>query len=231
MEKRVYIHAPERAFIYPFIREISSDFVIAESMDDADMAIMLSSVDVYSPDEGLMMAENEDIDTESQWHKEENEFRQRCADVGIKATILRCADIIGTGMTGQPRRWAEGIWRGTLLHIKGNNACISVVHATDIAQAVRLTVEKDISGTFIITDGTTPRFDDVLEAIAFRLANKRISTLSTRGQLWLGRLIYGRRRWHRYTTTRTFDCSAFTAVSGYTPVPVTEYLRTHNYEE
>lgn len=231
MEKRVYIHAPERTFIYPFIHEVAPDFIVSESLADADMAVMLSSVDIYGPEEGLMMAENEDIDTTSPWHTAEEDFRRRCADVGVAAAVLRCADIIGTGMTGRPRKWIEGIWRGTLLHIKDNNACISVIHATDVAQAVRLAVEKDITGTFNITDGTEPRFDDVLEALAYRLANKRISTLSTRGQLWLGRLIYGRNRWKEYTTSRTFDCSAFANLTGYTPVPVIEYLRTHNYEE
>ncbi len=231
METRVYIHAPERTFIFPFIREVASDFTLVDSPEEADTAIMLSSVDIYGPSEGLMMAENEDIDTASPWHIAEEEFLRQCAVSGVKTAILRCADIIGTGMTGRPRRWVEGIWRGTLLHIKDNNACVSVVHATDVAQAVKLVVEKDITGIFNITDGTEPRFDDVLEALAYRLSNKRISTLSTRGQLWLGRLIYGRTRWQSYTTSRTFDCSAFTALSGYSPVPVIEYLRTHNYEE
>lgn len=231
MEKRVFIHAPERAFIYPFIREVASDFSIAGSPADADMAIMLSSVDIYSPDEGLMMAENEDIDPSSQWHTAEIEFLRQCSEAGIKATVLRCADIIGTGMTGRPRRWAEGIWRGTLLHIKDNNACISVVHATDVAQAVCLIVEKDITGTFNITDGTSPRFDDVLDALAFRMKDKHISTISTRGQLFLGRILYGRRKWREFTTSRTFDGSAFAAASGYAPVAVTAYLRTHKYEE
>ena len=55
-------------------------------------------------------------------------------------------------------RMARGIARGMLMHISGNSATISVVHAIDVA---RLSVElQDAPGIYNITDGTDGHLRD-----------------------------------------------------------------------
>jgi len=153
------------------------------------------------------------------------EFGAACCDLNLPVLSLYCPMIIGTGMTGLPRRIAAGIYKGSYLRIKGNASRVSAVHASDVARAVALAAGTD--GAFTITDGVDTALDDLADALAYRLGDKRIFTIKP----WMARLWYGK----EYYSMLTVDHLAFDSFSAafpdFKPVPVTQYLRTHVYDE
>ena len=226
----IYVHTPGREFLWPYIKKAASAPTLTDNAGEADVAIMVSSTDIYTPGELLLAAESTPTNPDSAWIGHESAFAAGCEN--CRTVILRCPNVIGTAMTGFPRELAESIFRGTFFHIKGNEAPEGAVHAADVAAAIAALAEMPTAeGIYNISDGENPKLHDLAEAIAFRMNNKRISTLSTKGQLWLGRLIYGKKRYRAYTTSRTFDCSRLCRTIDYRPTPTTEYLRTHVYDE
>ena len=91
-------------------------------------------------------------------------------------SIVRPALIVGTGMKGTLRSMVNGIYRGYYHHIKENNARRSVIHATDVSAAVNKIAS--IGGVFNLTDGVNPTVYDLAEALAYRMGDKRIYTMS-----------------------------------------------------
>ena len=147
------------------------------------------------------------------------------SDKAAQAPVLVCPNIVGTGMHGLPMEMAVRINRGTYFHIKDKSAKLSTVHATDVARAVALTLGRP--GRYVVTDGTTPTYDDLAEAIAVRLGHKRIFTLKER---W-ARFIMSSRLVDIVTTDNVVEPGEGEAVEGLVPTPVTEYLRTHVYDD
>lgn len=245
MTETVYIHAPEADFVVPYIRralgvatqlsELSECSELSENPNGDAIAVMLSSGDIYAGSD--MCAEDAPADAASPWVASEEAFSNVCRKAGVKGMILRCADIVGTGMNGFPRALAEAIWRGTFFHFPDNEARRSVVHAVDIAEIIRKAAAGGIPHSdngvtvYNICDGVHPTIHDFAEALAFRMKNKRISTLSTRPQQIMAKLLYGRRRYGLYTSTRTISADALTKDMAYVPTDVCQYLRTHTYDE
>lgn len=155
-----------------------------------------------------------------------------CAIIGLDtpapadcAMVLRCPYIVGTGMTGMPMEFARRIARGTFCHIKGNEARISLIHAVDVAVAVRLALGQ--SGDYVITDGVSHTIRDFAEALAWRIDQKRIFTLKPRWARWL----IGRQMLQFITSDHLADGSAFAERFNFQPNNVCEYLRTHVYND
>ncbi len=142
-----------------------------------------------------------------------------------EATVLLCPNVVGTGMNGLPMELATRIAAGSYFHIEGAEAHLSTIHATDVAKAVRLTLGT--GGRHKVTDGADPTFVDFTEALAFRLKNKRIMTLKP----ILAKFLIPKRIRNIITTNRTVDGSEFAEKFQFHPTPVTEYLRTHIYDE
>lgn len=232
MNTPVFIYAPEGSFLLPYIRrEIPGKNDITDSFDDKPaLAVMISSTDIYIPDEGWL-DEEAPVDDKSRWVKLEKEFTDKAKSADIPAYILRCAPIIGTGMTGQMRQLAESIYRGVFFHFPGNEARKSIVHATDVARAIRFIVENDLAtGVYNLTDTVDPSLHDIAEALAYRMTNKRISNLSTKPQQWFGRMVYGKDRYATYTTSALFSSSRIQA-AGFQPTDTCDYMRTHIYDD
>lgn len=147
------------------------------------------------------------------------------ADAPNNATVLLCPNVVGTGMTGLPMELATSIAGGTYFHIEGVDTHLSTIHASDVAKAVRLSLGK--GGHHKVTDGADPSFHDFAEALAYRLKNKRIMTLKP----ILAKFLVSKKLKTLTSTDRTIDGSAFAEAFGFHPVPVTEYLRTHVYDD
>lgn len=238
-EHTLYLYAPGRAFVAPYIcRELPAWAVTVAGDGEpapagADFAVMLSGTEVYAAAEGELLDESTPIASDSPLAAAEARFAAACEAAGVRHAILRCANTVGTGMQGFVQSLARSIYRGTFLHFAGNDARLSAVHAVDVAAAVRCLAEAPGApdSPLNITDGADPSLTDLADALAARMNGKHISTLSTGFQKWLGRILYGRELYRRYTTTLTFDGSALRRLTGLPPVTVTRYLRTHNYDE
>lgn len=148
-----------------------------------------------------------------------------CADGALPLLTLYCPCIVGTGMQGLPRRIAAGIYRGSYFNIKDNVTHVSLIHATDLAAAVALAAGTD--GTFTVTDGSDTTIDDLAEALAYRLGDKRIYTIKP----WMAKLWYGRSYFTELITDHVASDSFGLDFPDFRPTPVTQYLRTHVYDE
>lgn len=140
-------------------------------------------------------------------------------------TVLFCPNIVGTGMTGLPMDFVRRIARGSFYHLDGNEARLSTIHATDVARAVSLSLHS--GGSYTVTDGDNPTFHDFAEALAHRLNQKRILTLSSKWVKWiispsLKKLI---------TTDAVVDGCEFAEKFNFKPTPVVTYLKTHVYDD
>lgn len=226
---KLYVHAPNAAFVMPYIERELPDVEFVDGAAAADLAVMLSHVDVYGVTEGDGTDESAPLQNAA-LRSDEEDFRRRAGEKGV---IVRTADVIGTGMNGFPMALAREIASGRFFHFPGNEARRSVVHASDVARFIALLVSRNGSTAhreYNLTDMSDPTVHDIAEALAFRMNNKRISTLSTRPQQWLGRVWYGRTLYALYTTTVTYSAERVKEEFGFQPVPVTTYVHTHVYD-
>ncbi|MCM1066332.1 MAG: NAD-dependent epimerase/dehydratase family protein [Muribaculaceae bacterium] len=233
------LYTPESDFLLPYIKQALPGVKISTMPVDGseqapELAVMISSCDIYGGTEAIDLNEGAPVDETSPWAERERLFGDYCRKNGMKALVLRCADIIGTGMGGYGRMLARAIWRGTFFHFPGNEARRSCIHATDVAALIRSAAERmpeAEGGIYNVTDGEDPTVHDLAEALAFRMRNKRISNLSTVPQQRIFKLLYGRRRCGLYTTTRTFSNERARADFDFHPSAVCQYLRTHIYDD
>lgn len=140
--------------------------------------------------------------------------------------VIECPWVIGTGMTGAPRELANRVWRGTFFHVGGSDIPVQAIHATDLARAVRLTLGKP--GLYRVSDGRNHTLDDLADALAWRLGQKRILTAPSRWARWLP----GHAFRSRCAAAVYFDTNDFaTHFPEFAPADVAEYLKTHVYDE
>ncbi len=161
-----------------------------------------------------------------------------CRDNGVLLYILRPAHVVGTGMQGEMRRLVNRIYRGTYRHVSGNEARVSVVHASQLADIVARLIHLPAGGVYNVTDGTDPTRHDLAEAIAWRLDHKRIYTVSQSKARLLAKIgdyrpvtMFTTARLEHELSTVTYDGRAVLELTGVTPVAVTDYLRNHIYDE
>lgn len=155
--------------------------------------------------------------------------------------ILMLPAVVGTGMGGELGRMAAMINRGTYFHVSGDDARLSVIHATDVGKAVAIALSNpSITGTYHISDGINPTWHDLAEALAYRMGQKRIYSLTLkrwqRMARWADRLKlsqFGSRQLKLITTDAIVDTNQWTIDAGeaWHPTDTTEYLRTHVYDE
>ncbi|MGM9844257.1 MAG: hypothetical protein ACI30S_08555 [Muribaculaceae bacterium] len=157
----------------------------------------------------------------------------------VPHTIIRLPElVIGTGMTNMAMDMVRQIYRGTYMHIDGADGRCSAVHATSVAEVAALCALKDVTGTFIFTDGVNHSVKDIAEALAHRLDDRKIFSVSDKkarflrffGNLlgiggWSGKMYDFKHR------KLTFSPAILLSKLDYQPVSVTEYLLNHVYDE
>lgn len=153
------------------------------------------------------------------------EFEAYCASRGLPVAVLACPSVVCTAMRGLPMRIARSISRGAFALIKGSQARISVVHGSDVARAAA--VAAGSQGSYVLTDGADPAIADLALALAYRLGDKRLASIGPR----LARLWYGRQMYSLLTTDHCQPCTFTQAFPDFKPQIVTQYLRTHVYDQ
>lgn len=205
-----------------------------------DNIVYVSSTDVYGAAEGVEINENREPEPAgepgSTKLEAEKMLGEWCAAHKVTLTILRSPAIVGTGMRGELRRLVNSIYRGSYHHIDDETARLSVVHATDVARA--MVMLQDVGGLYNITDGANPSRHDLAEAFAHRMGNKRIYTLRAKRARIFARICdfiplfgYGRKTLAGRYRTLTFDDTRLRRAIDWTPSPVVDYLKTHDYDE
>ena len=153
--------------------------------------VYISSYQVYSPDAGENI--NEDENT---WaHSEAGKSKARAEEVvrkwagqhHVTLTVIRPARMFGNGVTGETLQLFNDALRGLYIHIRGNDARVSVVTALDVAKAIAKVYKE--GGTFNAADGRNPRLIDMVEAMTANAGSrKRMNHLPASWAEWLWRL-------------------------------------------
>lgn len=202
--------------------------------------VYVSSTEVYGAEEGVEINENREPEPVSIAGKTKLEaeeiLRDWCGSHDVRLTILRSPDIVGTGMHGPLRQLVNSIYRGNYHHIDDETTHLSVVHAVDVARA--MVMLHTVGGTYNITDGVNPSRHDLVEALAERMKSKRVYTLRAKRARILARICdfipfvgYGRKTLAERYRSLTFDDSRLRRTIDMKPTSVTDYLKTHNYDE
>ncbi len=221
----LYLFTPCNPCVRPYFERFMPEFRISDSHLGADAALMISSAAIYDVSEGCGFNELTPLRDSSEFARHEHDFRERCLQCGLTPTVLRCAPIVCTGMTGWVRDLAGKIARGTFIALAGNEARRSVVHAVSLPDAARAVIGCD--DTFNVTDTVDPLLSDLADALAWRIAQKRIFSIPAR---WY-RILFGKKKLADIGRSLTFSCEKLRSSGLYNPVSVVDYLKTHVYDE
>lgn len=214
--------------------------LLLDSIAPGPYLVAVSSTDVYGKEEGQGYNELTPTDPQSEQAQKLLDFETTVTDwgkrTGAKVCTLRCAPVVGTGMSGEMRRLASAIYRGTYHHIEGEEGRCSVVHAVDVARAALAVAGHD--SVYNVTDGVNPTRRQLAEALAWRMGNKRIYTLRRkRAAVWarindfLPFARFDSAQMQRQLSTLTFDSSRLWQAICSQPHPVADYLKEHNYDD
>lgn len=153
--------------------------------------VYISSYQVYSRDAG------ENIDEEFQtWATTEagkskalaeQNVKEWCHEHGTNLTIIRPARMFGNGVKGESLQLFNDALAGKYIHIRGNDAKVSLVCAYDVARGIKTIYEY--GGLYNASDNNSVKFIDMVEAMTANAgAKKRMTHLPADWAEWIWRL-------------------------------------------
>lgn len=130
--------------------------------------IYISSYEVYSADAGNLIEE-----THPTWATTKTGQSKALGEEAVNSwgrknnvavTIIRPARMFGAGVSGPTLRLFNEVVHGRYVHIRGNDAKISLVSSPDAANAVIALI--GIPGIYNLSDGKEHKFIDMVEAMS-----------------------------------------------------------------
>lgn len=188
-------------FLLPYIQQL---FPMPEGKSADDIAAPVAGVK---------------ITTECSSAPADNAFDEYCEAQGIPVVAIHCPYVVGTAMNGLTRRIAAAIYSGRYVQIRDNKAAISLIHAEDVAQAVKQSAGME--GSYVLTDGAETPINSLADALAHRIDNKRLFTIALRWARWW----YGKDFFTQLTTDHLFAST----LPGFAPRNTIELLYRENY--
>lgn len=164
-------------------------------------------------------------------------LREACNRSGKPLALLRCAPVIGTGMTGRWRDMVNAIYRGIYLRVDGNKARASMVHALDVGRAA--VMAAGMNGAWWLSDGRDHLVDDAVAALAKRINDKRVVRMSLKKARRTALLLdivtiggaHARERLCTDTSDSLVDARPLLDAIGLEPRDTLEYISTHVYSD
>lgn len=106
---------------------------------------------------------------------------------GVTLSIIRPALMFGNGVGGDTLRLFNDALNGNYIHIRGNNARVSLVTALDVAKGIVAIYQ--MGGIYNAADGTDPEFLNLVEAMTANAGRqKRQTHLPADWAEWIWRL-------------------------------------------
>lgn len=169
--------------------EGTSRLLEALSKNPPKYFVYVSSASVYGG-EGENISEDAMLSpaTEAAKSKEKAErtVASWAAQNGVTPTIVRPARMFGTGVHGDTLRLFNDALNGSFIHIRGNDARVSLTTALDVARVIAGVYKT--GGIYNVADGRDPRFVDMVQAMTANAGReKRITTLPASWAEWLWR--------------------------------------------
>ncbi|MDE6741866.1 MAG: NAD(P)-dependent oxidoreductase [Muribaculaceae bacterium] len=130
--------------------------------------VYLSSWEVYSPDSGENVTEEHQTWASTKVGQSkaraEQYVKEWCDQRNVTLTILRPARMFGTGVHGEMKRMFNDVVNSRYIHVRGNDACLSLVCAVDVAEAVKRL--HSIGGIYNLSDGKGATWIALAEAMS-----------------------------------------------------------------
>ncbi len=130
--------------------------------------LLVSSWQVYSADAGEGVDETRPLWSSTGVGRSkarmEREFADAARAAGIPLVVVRPARMFGSGVGGEMRRLFDRVVAGRYVHIRENNAKVSLVTALDCARAILALAGG--SGVYNVCDGREHRWVDLCEAMS-----------------------------------------------------------------
>ena len=130
--------------------------------------VYISSWEVYSPDAGENIAEDHQTwastKTGQSKARAEQLVKDWCGQRNVLLTILRPARMFGKGVHGEMKRLFNDVVNSRYIHLRGNDARLSLVCAVDVAEAVKRL--HSIGGTYNVSDGKDATWIALAEAMS-----------------------------------------------------------------
>lgn len=153
--------------------------------------VFVSSFRVYSNEAGENVTEDTHLWASSEAGKSkalaETVVRDWCERNNVLLTIIRPARMFGNGVGGDSLQLFNDALSGKYIHIRGNDAKISLVTAYDVARGIKELYKK--GGIYNAADGTNPEFIGMVEAMTANVGTKkRMTHLPIQWAEWIWRL-------------------------------------------
>lgn len=130
--------------------------------------VYISSWEVYSPDAGENIEESGHLWTSSKCGQSkalaEKLVTEWCDRYGVRLTVIRPARMFGKGVKGEMARLFNDVVSGRYIHVRDNDARISLVCASDVAFAIKIL--HSIGGFYNITDGKGATWLELADAMS-----------------------------------------------------------------
>lgn len=198
----------------------------------------ISTIAVYGLDNGKLISENNSPNPntpygESKWLAEKA-IKQWAEKNQVNYHILRLPLVVGSNPPGNLGAIKKAIQKGHYFKIKNNNAQKSMVLAEDVAKLIN-SLPLDKSGTYNLTDGIHPAFNEVEACIEQRVNSRSLNLPFSIVKLMavLGDILsqlnlptpLNSLKLKKMTSTLTFDDSKARRELNWNPNPVLPFIK------
>ena len=189
--------------------------------------VFISSVSVYGLIEGLNIDETSLLLAEEPYGKSKIEaeeiIEKWCFENNVICTILRLPLVVGENPPGNLGAMIRAIRKGYYFNINGGKAKKSMVLASDIAKFIFKAA--DVGGTFNLTDGIHPTFNELSKEISLKFGKVLVPNLpwflaillAKVGDIFVGSFPINSVKLLKITNNLTFDDSKARRYFGWDP--------------
>jgi nucleoside-diphosphate-sugar epimerase len=199
--------------------------------------VFISSVSVYGSICGNLIDENERLNASDAYGKSKIEaeeiVKNWCDKNNVICTILRLPLLVGVNPPGNLGSLIKGIYSGYYFNIAGGKAKKSMVLASDVGAVVLKAAM--IGGTYNLTDGYNPSFNELSNLIAKQYGKKYVPNIpffvakliALIGDLFSSSFPINSYKLLKITSTLTFNDSKARKAFGWNPTPVLKGFNIH----
>lgn len=130
--------------------------------------VYVSSWEVYSPDSGEDVKEDHQLWAATKVGQSkaraEEIVRKWCAEHNVLMTVVRPARMFGKGVKGEMKTMFNDVINSRYIHIRGNDARLSLVCAANVASAIKKL--HSIGGIYNVSDGKDASWIELAEAMS-----------------------------------------------------------------
>jgi nucleoside-diphosphate-sugar epimerase len=200
--------------------------------------VFISSVSVYGQEFGIGINEKHQLEAKDAYGLSKIEaealVKEWCAKHNVVCTILRLPLLVGENPPGNLGAMIKAIEKGYYFNIGGGKARKSMVLAKDVA--VFIPKVAKIGGTYNLTDGVHPNFQELSDVISkqkntempFNLPLIVVKAFGLVGDLLGNKAPINSAKLKKITSDLTFDDSRARNVAGWKPQGVLEYLENNS---